>query len=125
MSAWSARLHGKCHYEGRFEDGRVFDSSRGGSGPISVTIGVGMVISGWDLGILGSEQEGIPPMRVGGRRRLVVPPELGYGSAGFGNGLIPPHTVLEFDVELLGPPNALEQLWGDAARLLSELRSGV
>jgi hypothetical protein len=64
-------------------------------------------------------------MRTGSLRRLVVPPELAYGAAGFGNGLIPPHSELEFEVELLGPPNRLEQLWEDAGQLWGQLRTGV
>ena len=53
-------------------------------------IGVGQVIQGWDLGITGSAQEGVPPMRPGGKRTLVIPAELGYGQRGAGGGLIPP-----------------------------------
>ena len=75
------------------QKGRQFDSSGTGSLPPFV-LGSGSVIRGWDQGLVG--------MRVGGRRRLVIPPELAYGSQGAGNGVIPPNATLVFDVELLG-----------------------
>eukprot|EP00955_Chlamydomonas_euryale_P064674 359047-Chlamydomonas_euryale.AAC.7 len=58
-------------------------------------------LQGWDIGIMGNEELGIPPMKEGGKRVLVIPPELGYGARGAG-GVIPPNAALQFDVELLG-----------------------
>lgn len=80
-------------YTGKLEDGTVFDSSsKPGSGPYTFTLGVGSVIKGWDLGVAG--------MKVGGKRKLTVPAELGYGDRGAGD-VIPPGATLVFDVELL------------------------
>ena len=81
------------NYTGKLEDGSVFDSSlKPGSGPYSFTLGVGSVIKGWDMGVKG--------MKVGGKRKLKIPSELGYGAKGAGN-VIPPNAALIFDVELL------------------------
>ena len=81
------------NYTGKLEDGSIFDSSLNpGRGPFTFTLGVGSVIKGWDIGVKG--------MKVGGRRRLTVPPELGYGDKGAGS-VIPPGATLIFEVDLL------------------------
>ena len=80
------------HYEGRLEDGEVFDASRPRGQPFAFTIGAGQVIRGWEEGVTG--------MRIGETRRLTIPPELGYGAAGAG-GVIPPNATLVFEIELL------------------------
>ncbi len=79
------------HYLGSFTNGTKFDSSYDRGTPFSFRLGAGQVIAGFDQGVVG--------MRVGGKRRLTVPPSLGYGSAGFGT--IPGNTTLVFEVELL------------------------
>ena len=81
------------NYTGKLEDGSVFDSSlKPGREPFTFTLGVGSVIKGWDMGVKG--------MKVGGKRKLKIPAELGYGAKGAGN-VIPPNATLIFDVELL------------------------
>jgi FKBP-type peptidyl-prolyl cis-trans isomerase len=82
------------HYTGRLTDGKKFDSSVDRGEPIDFVLGQGRVIKGWEKGIVG--------MKLGERRQLTIPPELGYGSKSVGNGLIPPNSVLLFDVELVG-----------------------
>jgi peptidylprolyl isomerase len=80
------------HYTGTLKNGTKFDSSVDRGQPFTFVIGVGQVIRGWD--------EGVATMKVGGKRKLMIPPNLGYGERGAGN-LIPPNSDLIFDVELL------------------------
>lgn len=80
------------HYVGRLEDGRQFDSSVARRDPLDFALGAGDVIKGWD--------EGVPGMKVGGKRKLTIPAALAYGDQGCG-GVIPPQATLVFEVELL------------------------
>ncbi|EAU74421.1 FKBP-type peptidyl-prolyl cis-trans isomerase [Synechococcus sp. RS9916] len=80
------------HYRGTLEDGSQFDASYDRGTPFSFPLGAGRVIKGWD--------EGVQGMKVGGKRKLVIPPDLGYGARGAG-GVIPPNATLIFEVELL------------------------
>ena len=88
----------KVHYIGTLEDGTKFDSSYDRGEPFSFQIGLRQVIEGWETGIIG--------MKVGGKRTLIIPPELGYGERGAGE-LIPPNSTLIFDIEIIDaqPPS--------------------
>ena len=82
----------QVHYTGKLQDGTKFDSSYDRGEPISFQIGLRQVIEGWETGLMG--------MKVGGKRTLVIPPELAYGEIGVGD-LIPPNATLIFDIEIV------------------------
>ncbi len=81
------------HYTGTLTDGKKFDSSLDRGQPFTFDLGAGQVIKGWDEGVAG--------MKVGGKRKLVIPATLGYGAREVGNGLIPANSTLIFEVQLL------------------------
>lgn len=83
----------EVHYIGWLEDGTKFDSSRDREHPFTFRLGTGDAIKGWDEGLLG--------MKVGGKRKLTIPPELGFGKQGIGS-VVPPNAVLHYEFELLG-----------------------
>ena len=84
----------KVHYTGWLKNGKKFDSSLDRGEPFEFVLGVRQVIRGWD--------EGVASMKVGGKRKLIIPANLAYGDRDVGNGLIPPNSELTFEVELLG-----------------------
>ena len=106
----------EMHYTGTLEDGKKFDSSYDRSEPFKFQIGVGQVIKGWEQGVVG--------MCVGEKRRLIVPPTLGYGDQGAGD-IIPGGATLHFDVELMGveegptPVNVFKQIDMDGDKSLT------
>jgi FKBP-type peptidyl-prolyl cis-trans isomerase len=83
----------KVHYTGTLEDGTKFDSSLDRGDPFVFTLGAGQVIQGWDLGLLGA--------KVGDKRKLTIPADLGYGETGAAGGKIPPGATLIFEIEVL------------------------
>ncbi len=89
------------HYIGTLANGDKFDSSYDRGQPFSFVLGGGMVIKGWDLGVIG--------MKVGGKRKLIIPADLAYGSRDVGNGLIPPNSILYFEVELVEVQTATQK----------------
>ncbi len=88
------------NYVGTLENGTKFDSSYDRGQSFQFILGAGQVIEGWDIGVAG--------MKIGGKRKLIIPPDLAYGERNIGNGLIPPNSTLIFEVELLAikmPPS--------------------
>ena len=82
----------KVHYTGWLTNGTKFDSSKDRNQPFTFNLGARQVIAGWDQGVVG--------MKIGGKRELIIPPNMGYGPSGAG-GVIPPNAALRFEVELL------------------------
>ena len=109
-------MRASVHYEGRLEDGEVFDASRPRGQAFSFTIGAGQVIRGWEQGVNG--------MKVGEVRRLTIPPELGYGEAGAG-GVIPPNATLVFEIELLDVSEAVTLGEATSEELIKAREDGV
>ena len=87
-------------YEGKLENGSVFDSSESRNQPLDITIGVGQVIKGWDMGITGEGLENVKGLQVGGERKLTIPASLAYGAREI-PGLIPANSTLIFTVKLV------------------------
>ena len=104
------------HYEGRLEDGTIFDASKPRGQPFSFTIVAGQVIKGWELGVAG--------MKVGEKRRLTIPPNLAYGKNGAGDA-IPPNATLLFDIELLSVADAVVLGQSTPEDLIKARSSGV
>lgn len=90
----------EVHYTGWLTDGTKFESSHDANEPLAFRVGAGDVLKGWDEGVVG--------MKVGGKRRLVLPPELGYGKLGAGS-VVPPNATLVFEFELLGVRNPSQE----------------
>ena len=104
------------HYEGKLTDGTIFDASRPRGAPFTFTVGAGQVIQGWD--------EGVKGMKVGEVRKLIIPPELGYGLRGAG-GVIPPNATLEFEVELMAISTPATLAEANPDGLLEAQKKGV
>lgn len=90
-----------AHYSGTLENGNKFDSSYDRADPFVFVLGAGKVIPGWDIGIAG--------MKVGGKRKLIIPPDLAYGDKEMGGGIIPANSTLLFDIELVAVQDAQQR----------------